>query len=196
MTVSSRLPPAILRRPRVIPGGMSDILRQPCLEAMEPAARMWMAGEGLGEFPAAQYSADWVAALRQAADKLAEKLTDVLQMHRRLGQLRADVATLRKEFIERRDSHSLVVPVSTLAPEPLALLREIPVVVRPTEDGFLATLFDANIGMTGDTQEEAVENLKALLVDVFEQLEREENQLGPGPQRQLATLRSFIKRQD
>ena len=88
----------------------------------------------------------------------------------------------------------MVVPITTLEPEPFDLLRSIPVVVQPTDDGYLATFFDANIGMTGDTKEEAVANLRVLLADVFEELEREENRLGPQLVRQLAVLRSFMKR--
>jgi hypothetical protein len=89
---------------------------------------------------------------------------------------------------------SVVVPVATLEPEPFDLLRNIPVVVQPTADGYLATFFDANIGITGDTMEEAVANLRVLLVDVFGDLEREEARLGPQLVRQLAVLRGFMKR--
>jgi len=165
---------------------------QACLQEAESNRFIPTIDEGWEELRAERYSQDWPTALGQAAEKLAE----ILEIHGRLRGLEADVAALRRDLVHLRDSRPIVVPITTLAPEPVAVLREIPVVVRPTEDGYLATLFDANIGMTGDTQEGAVENLKALLVDVFEQLEREENQLGPGPQRQLATLRSFIKRQD
>ena len=91
-------------------------------------------------------------------------------------------------------SPSLVVPITTLEPEPFDLLRNIPVVVQQTDDGYLATFFDANIGITGDTKEEAVANLRVLLADVFEELEREEARLGPHLVRQFAVLRSFMKR--
>jgi hypothetical protein len=92
------------------------------------------------------------------------------------------------------DVPSVVVPITTLEPEPFDLLHSIPVVVQPTNDGYLATFFDANVGISGDTKEESVANLRLLLVDVFEQLEREEAQLGPQLVRQLAVLRKFMKR--
>jgi predicted DNA-binding antitoxin AbrB/MazE fold protein len=92
------------------------------------------------------------------------------------------------------DVPSVVVPISTLDPEPFDLLRTIPVVVQPTVAGYLATFFDANVGITGDTKEESVANLRLLLVDVFEELEREEARLGPQLVRQLAVLRGFMKR--
>jgi predicted DNA-binding antitoxin AbrB/MazE fold protein len=92
------------------------------------------------------------------------------------------------------DVPSVVVPVTTLEPEPFDLLRSIPVVVQPTADGYLATFYDANIGITGDTKEESVANLRLLLVDVFEELEKEEAKLGPQLVRQLAVLRGCMKR--
>lgn len=92
------------------------------------------------------------------------------------------------------DEQSMIVPITTLEPEPFDLLQHIPVVVQPTDDGYLATFFDADIGMTGDTKEEAVANLRLLLADVFEKLEREEALLGPHLVRQLAVLRKFMKR--
>ena len=98
------------------------------------------------------------------------------------------------QIVVESESPSLVVPITTLDPEPFDLLRDIPVVVQPTDDGFLATFFDANIGMTGDTREEAVTNLRLLLVDVFDELEKEEARLGPPLVRQLGVLRGFMKR--
>lgn len=89
---------------------------------------------------------------------------------------------------------SIVVPITTLDPEPFELVREIPVVVTPDEDGYLATFSDADICMTGDTKEEAVENLRLFLVDIFDDLEAQESCLGPHPKRQLAVLRDFIHR--
>ena len=36
----------------------------------------------------------------------------------------------------RRQANSVVVPITTLEPEPFDLARDIPVVVQPTDDGF------------------------------------------------------------
>ena len=111
-------------------------------------------------------------------------------------ELAGELKALRSELGRREQSGPIAVLVRTLAPEPYELLQEIPVVVQPTEDGFLATFFDASLGMSGDTAEEAVDNLKALVVDVFESLLRDEGRLGPQPIRQLAVLRAFLRRRD
>ncbi len=90
---------------------------------------------------------------------------------------------------------STIAPITTLAPEPLDLVRDISVVVQPVEHGFTATFFDVNISTSGDTQEEAVSNLKSLIVDIFKDLESEPpERLGPEPTRQLNVLRAFLRR--
>lgn len=92
---------------------------------------------------------------------------------------------------------SVIVPITTLAPEPFDLIQTIHVVVQPVDGGFTATFFDANLSTSGDTQEEAVSNLKSLVVEVLDDLESEPpEKLGPEPSRQLKVLRSFIKRTD
>jgi predicted RNase H-like HicB family nuclease len=95
----------------------------------------------------------------------------------------------------RRRVETILIPIATLAPEPYELVREIPAVVQPAGDEFIATFFDANISTAGDTQEEAVANLRSLLLDMFEYLESEPPEaLGPEPARQLGVLRAFLKR--
>ena len=89
-----------------------------------------------------------------------------------------------------------VIPITTMAPEPYKILQSIPVVVEPAAHRFNATFFDANIGTSGDTQEEAFSNLRSLILDTFEYLANEAPEaLGLEPKRQLAVLREFLKRE-
>ena len=89
----------------------------------------------------------------------------------------------------------IVVPISTFAPEPFSLRETMWAVVQAVEDAFVATFFDANISTSGDTQEEAIANLKDLILDIYLDLEREpEERLGPEPKRQQAVLQSLIRR--
>ena len=105
-----------------------------------------------------------------------------------LDEIRELKATLARRL------QTAVIPITTLAPEPYQILRDISVVVEPADDGFNATFFDANIGTAGDTQEEAVSNLRSLILDTFEYLASEPTEtLGPEPARQLAVLRVFLK---
>jgi hypothetical protein len=82
-----------------------------------------------------------------------------------------------------------VIPITTLAPEPYEILRDIPAVVEPAGDGFIATFFDGNISTSGDTEVEAVANLQSLILDIFEYPDCElSDSLGPELTRQLAVL--------
>ncbi|MBZ5624822.1 MAG: hypothetical protein LAQ69_39900 [Acidobacteriia bacterium] len=88
-----------------------------------------------------------------------------------------------------------VVPLTMLEPRRYELDREIPAILQPSEDGFIATFFDANIATGGDTEQEALDNLRSLIIDTFEMLESEPSErLGPEPQRQLKVLQSIIRK--
>ncbi len=108
------------------------------------------------------------------------------------GNLLEEIRDLRTEL--SRKFAPIVVPITTLVPEPYQLLRDIPAVVQPADDGYTATFFDANISTSGDTQEEAVSNLRSLVLDIFEFLNSEPpDTLGPEPTRQLGVLRVFLE---
>lgn len=90
---------------------------------------------------------------------------------------------------------STAVSIQTLAPEPYELKRPIGVVVRPSGEAFEASFYDANLHGQGDTEEEAVEDLKAAIVETFESLSSlPEAELGPIPQVQRAVLSDFLRR--
>ena len=85
-------------------------------------------------------------------------------------------------------------PITTFTPEPYELLRQIVVVIHPNETGYTAGFFDANIHASGDTEEEALRNLKSVILDTFDALSTEPpDQLGPEPKRQLAVLSEFLR---
>jgi len=133
---------------------------------------------------------------------------DLLEMH----QLLKNVAVLGNEFphlVELQESAlsrlvelnrisqtpAIWVPISTLAPAPLTLTRDIPCLIQPVDNAFVATFFDANISSSGETQQEAFENLKDLIVDIYDDLSSESGEnLGPEPRRQLSVLASLIRR--
>lgn len=86
------------------------------------------------------------------------------------------------------------VSLGTVEPEPFELVRDLEILIEPSDDGFVASFFDANLSISGETQHEALTNLKALMIDVFERLqELGQRKVGPGPKRQLQVLRSATK---
>ncbi|HYN19458.1 MAG TPA: hypothetical protein VE078_00745 [Thermoanaerobaculia bacterium] len=93
---------------------------------------------------------------------------------------------------ERIDT--VTIQISTLAPEPYELLRPIPVLIRLSGDEFVASFMEANVNASGETQQEAFENVKSLILDVFDSLRSHPaEKLGPEPTRRLAVLRNFIR---
>jgi len=89
----------------------------------------------------------------------------------------------------------IIVPINTFAPEPYDIIRQTLAVVQPSAKGFIASLYDANIHASGDTEEEAFRNLKSLTLDLLDSLSAESpGTLGPEPRRQLAVLQQFIQK--
>jgi hypothetical protein len=106
----------------------------------------------------------------------------------RLDRLEQAVRTL----LERTDSVTL--QISTFAPEPYEVLRPIPVLIRSEGDEFVASFVEANVNASGETQQEAFESLKLLVLDMFDSLKSHPaEKLGPESVRRLAVLRDFIR---
>jgi hypothetical protein len=90
---------------------------------------------------------------------------------------------------------SLWLPIESFAPEPYEAVKPITAVITPMEDGFEAGLFDANLFSSGDTEVEALNNLKSRIVETYEMLEElGDSRLGPGPFRQKKVLSSLIRK--
>jgi hypothetical protein len=83
--------------------------------------------------------------------------------------------------------------ITGFTPEPYSVKKAIPICVQRGIGGFVASFADANIKVSGETQQEAYANLRELILDVFESLTAlPESKLGFGPRRQLAVLRKFV----
>jgi predicted RNase H-like HicB family nuclease len=84
--------------------------------------------------------------------------------------------------------------IHTFAPELYRVKRALPVAVERRRDGYVATFVEANVSSSGATLREAFENVKVLILDVFDSLSAmSPSRLGPGPARQLAILREFFE---
>jgi hypothetical protein len=142
----------------------------------------------------------WETVRETHLDPMKDGINELLVV-RRAGEAKYSIPTavvaehLVQEPSSRPSWSAVTVPISSLDPEPAELLRDIAVVVQPRGEGYVATYFDASISMSGDTQEEAVQNLKAVMVHVLEELESEPAEtLGPALARQLAALRRVMRR--
>jgi hypothetical protein len=75
------------------------------------------------------------------------------------------------------------------------LLRPITVVVTSAGDEFEASFFDANLYGSGDSEEEAISDLKVAIVGAFERLSAlEDEKLGPAMVKQKQVLAALIRK--
>ena len=116
-----------------------------------------------------------------------------------LAKIESEICSLRNELETLKETMApreatLRVPIQSLDPEPFEVASPLEAVIRPSGDGFVATFFDANVNASGETETEAFDNLKDMLVATFTEFTRlGEDRLGPGPTRQLAVLKRFLR---
>jgi hypothetical protein len=131
------------------------------------------------QFKAAFGYAQRVAELCQRLEKIEVTLLDVV----------------KKLDLRSQPQSSLWVPIQSFAPEPYEILKPITAVITPVEDGFEAGLFDANLFSTGDTEVEAIQNLKSMILETYSTLDQlGDSKLGPGPLRQRNVLSTLIRK--
>jgi len=109
----------------------------------------------------------------------------LLEFEKRFQRIERELITLRS---------SCVAVISTFAPEPYDVLRPIYATLRQSDgEEYCASFTDANLHSSGDNEEEAIDNLKSLILDVYDSLTCEKPEdLGPEPVKQLAVLQSFL----
>src|SRR5258707_15206098 len=134
-------------------------------------------------------------ALGQAANRLLGKVVQTQHEDSlRLQQLQEEVQSLKRQ---PQDDRTFSVIIASLTPEPFALKRDIPVLIRHDDDSYIATFVDANINASGDTLHGAVDNLKDLLVPLFQRLSQEpKRSLGKQLLKQLAILQEFVQKKE
>lgn len=109
----------------------------------------------------------------------------------RIGTLEREVRELRSRV--EQSERAIIVPILTFAPAPFEVLSPIHVVAQSEEGVYLATFFDANVNASGESQTEAVECLKDMLIAKFRLFCKKEDVLGEEPRRQLGVLRQFMR---
>jgi hypothetical protein len=133
---------------------------------------------------------DWQDEVPELMDALTKRWEEVV----RLESLQKEVAMLKDRCAVLERLAPILVPIETLAPEPYEVVKPLHVVVSCQEEQYIACFFDANLGASGDTQAEAIFNLKDIITATFEMLTNmNEDELGPGPLQQKKVLKEFIR---
>jgi len=116
-----------------------------------------------------------------------------------LREIRTELAAVRELVVQTEHAiatRPYIVTLSTLAPEPYSLASPVSVALRDHAGCFTADFIEANIGASGETEEQAIRNLKELIVMTFEDLEEEESDLVPSIASQFAILRAILRKND
>lgn len=141
------------------------------------------------------FSPDWANVVPDLIVKLVSDVAEKKKMELRFNLLEILTNDFQTRLHKLESVQTKIVPINTFAPEPYELLKTFLVSVNSVEGGFEAGWYDANIHTSGDNEEEAVANLKSLILDFFESFSKEQpDNLGVEPKRQLAVIKTFIKR--
>ncbi|MBM4017012.1 MAG: hypothetical protein FJ288_01580 [Planctomycetes bacterium] len=133
------------------------------------------------------------AQFRQVLNDLLGKWREAIT----LDVIQSELVMLKEKVASLEQHRPLVVPLETLAPEPYCLVAPISVVVRAEQDEYVASWYEASLAASGCTPEEAVANLKDIIVAVYESLRNHgEERMGPAPLRQYRLLTKYIAKSD
>lgn len=125
------------------------------------------------------------------AKELSAKLYDITY----LSRIDQEIRTIKERLAAVENSTSIIVPIESFAPEPYEAIKPFHAVIELQEGEYIASFFDANINASGETPEEAVNNLKDIIIANFELFkEYDEAHLGPIPSRKIKVLKEFIRK--
>lgn len=141
------------------------------------------------------FSPDWANAVPSLIAKLVSEVVEKKKMELRFSFMESAVSELKSQLNALAAAKTRIVPIATFAPELYEILKPILVSVQAVEDEFEAGWYDANIHTAGENEEEAVSNLKSLILDYFDDLSKESSEkLGLEPTRQLLVMKQFIQK--
>ena len=139
--------------------------------------------------------ANWAMVVPQLITELATLAKEKQRRDIESNLLRFAILGLERRMQRLESLQTKIIPIDTFAPEPYNLLKTIRVSVNVAADEFEAGWYDANIHSGGDNEEEAVNNLKGQILDVFESYSSLPiAKLGPKPKKQLLVMQQFIQK--
>jgi len=159
--------------------------------------------EGDRPKPAKKYEKGWeslfMELVKEYSANFAEVKNIILQESRILN-LENEVSGMKEEIGELRTllSNDLfcVIPINTFAPEHYLLNKEISVLIRNLDGEYIASFVDANINVSGDTITEAFQDLKNIILDIYDDLSKTpHDKMGSEIKQQWKVLSSFIEKE-
>ena len=110
-----------------------------------------------------------------------------------IGALQTQMAGLRTAESPAEKPVSLT--IAEFGTSDYEAVKPIPVTVRNEDGSFVASFFEANIHAAGETDQEAYDNLRSLILDMYDSVaESEESSLAPPLQTQRGVLRTYVRK--
>lgn len=105
------------------------------------------------------------------------------------------VEGLKSKLDKLNESIGLVYAISSFVPEPYEPTTAFNIVITGNEDdGFQASFLDANLHAYGETREEALENMKCVILETYHRLrEVPDDRLGKSVLRQKRVLSHYVR---
>ena len=119
----------------------------------------------------------------------------IVQLTNSVGLIQEKLNGLTVALDRLAEQRTFVVPLTTLAPEPMQLRLNIPATIEGDGEDFTATFTEANVSASGETEADAIANLKESIVATYKILEAiPVSEMPPIPARQWSVLKSAITR--
>jgi len=95
---------------------------------------------------------------------------------------------------DHADNEVFCQQLTTLQAPKLRIIQPISVTTSKVDaNNFISQFASANVNASGDTPEEALENLRDMIAVTYANLSRFSDRLGPMPRKQLAVLKRYVR---
>lgn len=121
-----------------------------------------------------------------------QEKTLIAEMSRKINILGSTCAAIRKHLKSVVATSSKIVPIETLDGG-LKLRRPIHAVIERSEGIVTATYYECEVFGEGDSEFEALDDLRCCIVEHYRELCEFEHSLGPLPTRHLQILKDLIR---
>jgi predicted RNase H-like HicB family nuclease len=118
----------------------------------------------------------------------------VIGLTNSVGSIQEKIDGLTSALDRLAEQRTFVVPLTTLAPdEPLQMRLNIPATIEGDGEDFTATFTEANVSASGDTEADAIANLKESIAATYKILAAiPASEMTPLPARQWSVLKNVI----
>lgn len=135
--------------------------------------------------------------MRESVETLPRVAPEIVRMHERLDGLPQLLLKTVSEHVQATGQPlaPVTVHIDSFGAEPYEATRPIPVIIRAEESQYVASFFAANIHASGDSDQDAFDNIRSLILDTFDTLaELPDSSLSEEVRRQRATLSEYVRR--